>query len=66
MDPEATLARLAAAIDEGNASEAVQALGDYYRWRIKGGNQPQHCGTLGLAGDEYAELLAAQLADMLE
>ncbi len=59
MDPNATLKRLAAAIDSRDFADAVSALNDYYQWRVKGGFEP---GT----GDARADLLANRLADALE
>lgn len=65
MDPQACLDRLAAAVMTSDFPEAVAALNDYYRWRLKGGFEPGFCGTRGLPGDEYADTLANALADKI-
>lgn len=59
MDPAATLERLRKAVMNGDHAEAVAALNDYYRWRVKGGAEPPQ-------GDMRADGLANQLADLLE
>lgn len=59
MDPVATLALLKRAVDMGDYAEAVDALTDYYQWRVKGGAEPP-------SGDSVADMLANRLADKLE
>jgi len=59
MDPEATLKRLAGAIQARDYATAVEALNNYYHWRVKGGAEPPQ-------GDSRADTLANCLADLLE
>lgn len=62
MDPKACLERLANAIRQSDWSTAVEALNNYYRWRMHGGFEPM-VGTR--PGDYHADELAADLADAL-
>lgn len=59
MDPQATLTRLGDAIAAQHWSDAVSALKDYWRWRVRGGFEPT-------GGDDRADMLANRLADALE
>jgi len=59
MDPEATLQLLASAIEARDIAGAVEALNNYYRWRVRGGFEPTN-------GDDRADTLANRLADVCE
>lgn len=58
MDPEATLRALREALNQCHYGEAVEALNDYYRWRVRGGFEPPD-------GDKRADDWANELADVL-
>lgn len=58
MDPESTLQLLERSITDGQLCEAVQALNDYYRWRLRDGFEPRD-------GDARADRLANRLCDVL-
>lgn len=68
MDPQTCLLLLYQMTKAKNWSEAVQALSNYYQWRLKKGFEPPHVeiDEVIRRGDETAELLAARLADALE
>lgn len=66
MDPQACLDRLASAVADLSYGEAVSALNDYYRWRVRGGFEPQWVGTRGVAGDIVADELANKLANAVD
>lgn len=59
MDPEATLKLCERAIAACDYATAVEALNNYYQWRLKGGAGP-------FQGDARADNLANHLADRLE
>ncbi len=58
MDPTTTLSRLSDCIATQDFSGAVDALQDYYSWRLSGGFEPA-------GGDARAAILAARLAEAL-
>lgn len=67
MDPLACLRRIAAAIQSKDYCEAVAALNDYYRWRLRGGYEPSvDVDGSKQAGDAYADSMANTFADALE
>lgn len=58
MDPEATLQALERAIQSAQFGVAVEALNNYYRWRVGGGFMPSK-------GDERADGLSNLLCDAM-
>lgn len=66
MDPVATLRALRDAINAGEWTNAVEALNNYYRWRLRGGFEPSVPWLSGIRGDVYADTLANNLQDRLE
>ena len=58
MDPAACLDLLTRALDEGDLGEATYLLGEYRRWRSRGGFQPA-------GGDARERELRGCLRDLL-
>jgi len=58
MDPAACLDLIAGYLDEDNAEEATYLLGEYRRWRSRGGFQPA-------GGDARERELRGCLRDLL-
>ena len=58
MDPAACLDLLTQALDEGDLAEATYLLGEYRRWRSRGGFQPA-------GGDARERELRGCLRDLL-
>jgi hypothetical protein len=58
MDPAACLDLIAGYLDEDNAEEATYLLGEYRRWRSRGGFEPD-------CGDARERELRSRLRDLL-
>ena len=58
MDPAACLDLIASYLDEGDVAEATYLLGEYRRWRSRGGFEPD-------GGDARERDLRARLRDLL-
>ncbi len=64
MDPLAALRRMLNSINNGDYSDALQAMNDYYQWRVKRGFEPNVTWTTDSSlqsGDEYISHLSGEL-----
>lgn len=56
MDPKACLSSVLTHIEQHDYADAIEALADYYDWRVKGGVEPPR-------GDRVARDLATRLSN---
>jgi hypothetical protein len=59
MDPQATINEIENAIRNADIGRAVELVGVYYQWRLKGGFEPRN-------GDARVATLVARLAGIAE
>ncbi len=57
MDPQACINKIENDIRNAEIGEAIQSVGDYYQWRLKGGFEPRN-------GDARVAQLVTTLADI--